>query len=71
MKDFNTVFSCLQWEAKVERSQAEFDSISGVIKKELELFEMTRVKDFKKVILKYLESLLSHQQDVRKHSFAS
>lgn len=53
-----------QWEAKVERSQAEFDSISNVIKKELELFEATRVKEFKKVIVKYLESLLSHQQDV-------
>ncbi|CAL8088484.1 unnamed protein product [Orchesella dallaii] len=57
----------VEWEAKVERSQAEFDSISNVIKKELELFETTRVKEFKKVILKYLESLLTHQQDLLKY----
>lgn len=39
--------------------------MSKVIKKELETFETARVKDFKKTIVKYLESLLSHQQEVR------
>jgi len=48
----------------VERSQEEFNTISTVIKKELEQFEVTRVKEFKKIIVKYLESLLGHQQEV-------
>jgi len=48
----------------VERAQEEFESMSKVIKKELETFETARVKDFKKTIVKYLESLLSHQQEV-------
>jgi hypothetical protein len=57
----------LQWEGKVERAQEEFESMSKVIKKELETFEAARVKDFKKTIVKYLESLLSHQQEVWKY----
>jgi sorting nexin-1/2 len=49
----------------VERSQEEFNTISVVIKKELEQFEIARVKEFKKIIVKYLESLLHHQQEVK------
>lgn len=41
--------------------------MSKVIKKELETFEAARVKDFKKTIVKYLEALLTHQQEV--HTF--
>lgn len=55
---------CLQWEAKVERCEEEFNSISKMIKKEMERFEVARVKDFKAVILKYLETQMSHQQQV-------
>ena len=54
----------LQWEGKVERYQEEFDSISRIIKKELEQFEVSRVKEFKKIIIKYLESQLRHQEEV-------
>jgi len=57
----------VEWEGKVERTQEEFESISKVIKKELETFEAARVKDFKKTIVKYLESLLSHQQELVKY----
>ena len=34
----------MQWEAKVNRSQEEFDNISKAIKKELDIFELQRVK---------------------------
>jgi len=34
----------LEWEAKVNRSQEEFDNISKAIKKELDIFELQRVK---------------------------
>jgi hypothetical protein len=54
-----------QWEAKVERGQEEFDSISKMIKKEMERFEVNRVKDFKAIIIEYLENLMTHQQQVR------
>jgi sorting nexin-1/2 len=54
-----------QWEAKVERGQEEFDNISKMIKKEMERFEVNRVKDFKAIIIQYLETLMSHQQQVR------
>jgi sorting nexin-1/2 len=54
-----------QWEAKVERGQEEFDNISKMIKKEMERFEVNRVKDFKAIIMQYLENLMTHQQQVR------
>lgn len=53
----------------MERSQEEFNTISSVIKKELEQFEVTRVKEFKKIIVKYLESLLGHQQEVSRSHY--
>jgi molecular chaperone GrpE (heat shock protein) len=58
-----TVFP-FQWEAKVERGQEEFDNISKMIKKEMERFEVNRVKDFKAIIIQYLENLMTHQQQV-------
>lgn len=57
-------FFYLQWEAKVERCQEEFNAISKMIKKEMETFEVARVKDFKAVIVKYLEEQMAHQQQV-------
>jgi hypothetical protein len=54
-----------QWEAKVERGQEEFDNISKMIKKEMERFEVSRVKDFKAIIIQYLENMMTHQQQVR------
>lgn len=57
----------VEWEAKVERCQEEFNNISKMIKKEMERFEVERVKDFKSVILKYLETQMSHQQQLIKY----
>ena len=53
-----------QWEAKVQRSQEEFDSISKAIKKELDRFEIQRVKDFKAGFISYLEAQLKAQEKV-------
>ncbi|XP_066996933.1 sorting nexin-2 [Anabrus simplex] len=57
----------VEWEAKVERCQEEFDNISKMIKKEMERFEVNRVKDFKAVIIQYLENLMNHQQQLIKY----
>jgi len=56
-----------EWEAKVNRGQEEFESISKTIKQELEKFELTRVSDFKASIIKYMESLLETQVQLIKH----
>ena len=48
----------------MERSQEEFERISRSIKKEMEMFDCNRVKDFKDCIVKYLETLMSNQQKV-------
>lgn len=53
-----------QWEAKVQRCQKEFDDISAEIKREMERFEINRVKDFKTTIVKYLQDQMAHQQQV-------
>ncbi|XP_046398580.1 sorting nexin-2-like isoform X2 [Ischnura elegans] len=55
-----------EWEAKVERGQEEFNNISSMIKKEMEMFESQRVRDFKETLVKYLENLLGHQQQLIK-----
>lgn len=54
----------IQWEAKVNRSQEEFDNISKAIKKELERFELQRVKDFKAAFISYLEAQMKVQDKV-------
>ncbi|XP_043214742.1 sorting nexin-2-like [Amphibalanus amphitrite] len=55
-----------EWESKVERSQEEFERISRSIKKEMEMFDCNRVKDFKDCIVKYLETLMANQQKLVK-----
>ncbi|XP_043503512.1 sorting nexin-2 [Polistes fuscatus] len=57
----------VEWEAKVERSQEEFDNISKMIKKEVERFELVRVEDFKKQLIEYLEAMLQHQNQLIKY----
>ena len=57
-------FNYFKWEAKVQRCQKEFDEISNEIKREMERFEITRAKDFKVTIIKYLEDQMAHQQQV-------
>lgn len=48
----------------MQRCQKEFDEISAEIKREMERFEMNRVRDFKSTIIKYLEDQMAHQQQV-------
>jgi len=57
----------VEWEAKVERCQEEFTNISKMIKKEMERLDISRVKDFKATIIKYLEEQMTHQQQLIKH----
>lgn len=53
----------------MERGQEEFDNISKMIKKEMERFDVVRVKDFKAVMIKYIESLMTNQQQVSAQLF--
>ncbi|XP_023947705.2 sorting nexin-2 [Bicyclus anynana] len=51
----------IEWESKVERGQQEFDSISRVIKKELERWEEVRLSELRATLLRYLEEHMKHQ----------
>ncbi|KAH0945191.1 hypothetical protein HN011_006424 [Eciton burchellii] len=57
----------IEWEAKVDRGQEEFDNISKMIKEEVERFELVRVQDFKKQLIEYLEWMLQHQNQLIKY----
>ncbi len=52
------------WEGKVEKSKEDFENISKTIKEEMEVFEQTRIDDFKQAINHYLKDLLEHQEKV-------
>ncbi|XP_041424174.1 sorting nexin-2 isoform X1 [Xenopus laevis] len=54
-------------EAKVQQGERDFDQISKTIRKEVGRFEKERVRDFKTVIIKYLESLVRTQQQLIKY----
>ncbi|XP_074667372.1 sorting nexin-2-like isoform X3 [Strix aluco] len=54
-----------EWETKVQQGEKDFEQISKTIHEEVQRFEMERVKDFKTVIIKYLESLVQAQQQWR------
>ncbi|XP_038625978.1 sorting nexin-2 isoform X1 [Tachyglossus aculeatus] len=56
-----------EWEAKVHQGERDFEQISKTIRKEVGRFEKERVKDFKIVIIKYLESLVQTQQQLIKY----
>ncbi|XP_045483627.1 sorting nexin-2 [Harmonia axyridis] len=57
----------LEWEAKVERGQENFDKISKMIKMEMERFEKSRIRDFKAMFIKYLENHIEHQAQLVKY----
>ncbi|XP_048099811.1 sorting nexin-2 isoform X1 [Alosa alosa] len=57
----------VEWEGKVEQGERDFEQISKIIRKEVGRFEKDRVKDFKVVIIKYLESLVHTQQQLIKY----
>lgn len=56
----------IEWEAKVERGQDNFDKISKMIKLEVERFEECRIEDFKNTLIKYLENHMEHQAQLVK-----
>lgn len=53
-----------QWESKVERGQQEFDTISRVIKKELERWDELRLSELRAALLRYLDDHMKHQAQV-------
>jgi sorting nexin-1/2 len=53
-----------EWEGKVVRGKEDFERISASIKQEMEVFEQTRIDDFKKAIDNYLKHLLEDQEKV-------
>uniref|UniRef100_A0A8C6L5F2 Sorting nexin-2 n=1 Tax=Nothobranchius furzeri TaxID=105023 RepID=A0A8C6L5F2_NOTFU len=54
-------------EGKVQQGERDFEQISKIIRKEVGRFEKERVKDFKTIIVKYLESLVQTQQQLIKY----
>jgi sorting nexin-1/2 len=53
-----------EWEGKVIRGKEDFEQISTSIKQELDVFEQTRIDDFKTAIDSYLKQLLEQQEKV-------
>lgn len=56
-----------EWEGKVQQGERDFEQISRNIRREVGQFEKERVKDFRVVIMKYLESLVHSQQQLIKY----
>ncbi|XP_029017057.1 sorting nexin-2 [Betta splendens] len=54
-------------EMKVQQGERDFEQVSKTIRKEVSRFEKERVKDFKTIIIKYLESLVQTQQQLIKY----
>ncbi|XP_076012200.1 sorting nexin-1-like [Genypterus blacodes] len=51
-----------EWEARVTQYERDFDRIAMTVRKEVLRFERDKAKDFKRHIIKYLESMLQSQQ---------
>jgi len=47
-----------------DMAQENFDRISRLIKKEVELFDIHKAEDFKKSIIQYLEAMAKSQDDI-------
>ncbi|XP_008292762.1 sorting nexin-1a [Stegastes partitus] len=56
-----------EWEAKVTQYERDFERVSATVRKEVVRFEKEKTKNFKKQIIKYLESLLQSQQQLIKY----
>ncbi|XP_030587403.1 sorting nexin-1a isoform X2 [Archocentrus centrarchus] len=56
-----------EWEAKVTQFEREFERVSATVRKEVIRFEKEKTKNFKRYIIKYLESLLQSQQQLIKY----
>uniref|UniRef100_UPI003AAD70C8 sorting nexin-1a isoform X3 n=1 Tax=Centroberyx gerrardi TaxID=166262 RepID=UPI003AAD70C8 len=56
-----------EWEAKVTQYERDFDRVSATVRKEVLRFEKEKARDFKRQIVKYLESMLQSQQQLIKY----
>lgn len=56
-----------QLEGKVDQGEKDFHQISKTIRREISRFERERVRDFKGVLVQYLESLVQTQQQMIKY----
>lgn len=56
-----------EWEAKVTQFERDFERVSATVRKEVIRFEKEKTKNFKRQIIKYLESLLQSQQQLIKY----
>ncbi|XP_004615343.1 sorting nexin-1 [Sorex araneus] len=56
-----------EWESRVTLYERDFERISTVVRKEVIRFEKEKSKDFKNNVIKYLETLLSSQQQLAKY----
>jgi hypothetical protein len=45
-------------------AQENFDRISRLIKKEVELFDVRKAEDFKRAIIQYLEAMCKSQENI-------
>ncbi|XP_066524621.1 sorting nexin-1a [Hoplias malabaricus] len=57
----------VEWEAKVSQYERDFERVSATVRKEVIRFEKEKTRDFKKQIIRYLESLLQSQQQMIKY----
>ncbi|CAM4733994.1 unnamed protein product [Leuciscus chuanchicus] len=56
-----------EWEAKVTQFEREFERISATVQKDVIRFDKEKARDFKRQIIKYLESLLHSEQQLIKY----
>ncbi|XP_051739866.1 sorting nexin-1a isoform X2 [Ctenopharyngodon idella] len=56
-----------EWEAKVTQFERDFERISATVQKDVIRFDKEKARDFKRQIIKYLESLLHSQQQLIKY----
>lgn len=53
-----------EWEGRVETTKRDFEQVSISIKEEMEIFEQTRIDDFKKAINHYWKNLIEQQEKI-------
>ncbi|XP_008335272.1 sorting nexin-1 isoform X1 [Cynoglossus semilaevis] len=51
-----------EWESKVTQYERDFDRVGTTVRKEVLRFEKEKAKDYKRQIIKYLETMLQSQQ---------
>ena len=51
-------------ERQQDMAQENFDRISRLIRKEVEVFDLKKAEDFKATIIRYLETMLSAQEQI-------